>query len=147
MSDRPEVTQRELSAVLADPAVSLAAKGVLWLLLLRPPGTVLTRGELFARNADQMAAIDQAIDELARAGLVAKVSPRKRSQGRRSGGVRLPARVAQPQPQPALGSASVFGARPAPSREERWWETWKVPVAEVTVLRPFKGRMVEREGR
>ncbi len=147
MSRRPEVTQRELSAVLGDPAVSLAAKGVLWLLLVRPPGTVLTRGELFARNADPMGAIDRAIDELARAGLVVKVPPRKRSQGRRSGGVKLPARVVQPQPEPVLGSASVLGARPAPSREERWWETWKVPVAEVTVLRPFKGRMVEREGR
>ena len=144
MSRRPEVTKRELSAVLFDPAVSLAAKGVLWLLLLRPPGTVLTRGELFARNADPMAAIDQAIDELAQAGLVV-VPPRGRGQGRRSGGVKLPTRVVRSELEPDGGP--VFGARPAPSWEERWWETWKVPVAEVTVLRPFKGRMVEREGR
>jgi len=117
--------------VLGDPAVSLAAKGVLWLLLVRPPGTVLTRGELFERNADRMAAIDAAIMELARAGLAVVVPPKGRGQGRRSGGVKLPARVAQPQPEPVLGSASVIGARPAPS----WWDVWQTPV---TVLPPSR---------
>ncbi len=131
MSDRPQVTRRELSAVLADPAVSLAAKGVLWLLLVRPPGTVLTRGELFARNADRMAAIDAAIGELAGAGLVVVVPPAGRGQGRRSGGVKLPARVVQPQPEPDSGP--VLGARPAPS----WWDLWQTPVTVPPLAEPI----------
>jgi len=121
VSRRPEVTQRELSALLFDPAVSLAAKGVLWLLLVRPPGAVLTRGELFERNADPMGAIDAAITELARCGLVVVVRPKGRGQGRRSGGVKLPARVAQPQPQSDFGP--VLGARPAAA-----WDVWQTPV-------------------
>ncbi len=131
MARKPEVRWRELSAVLADPAVSLAAKGVLWLLLVRPPGAVLTRGELFARNADPMGAIDRAIDELAQAGLVVVVPPAGRGQGRRSGGVKLPAHVAQPQPAPDSGP--VLGARPAPA----WWEVWQMPVMVLPHAEPI----------
>jgi hypothetical protein len=107
---------------------------------------VLTRAELFETNRDPMAAIDAAIEELACAGLAVKVPPRKRSQGRRSGGVKLTApAVHQPQPEPDSGV--VFGAQPARTWEDAWWKSWQVPVTEVTVLRPFKGRMVEHEGR
>jgi hypothetical protein len=142
MSPTPEVTRRELRGVQLDPSLSLAAKGLLHELLLRPPDAVFTRAELFATNRDQLAAIDAAIEELARAGLAVKVPPRKRSQGRRSGGVKLPApAVHEPQPEP--NSGAVFGARPAPA----WWETWQVPVTAVSVHRPFKGRAVERDGR
>lgn len=145
MSRPPEVTRRELRGVQLDPSLSLAAKGLLQQVLMRPPGAVLTRAELFETNRDAMAAIDAAIEELARAGLTVKVPPRKRSQGRRSGGIKLPApAVHEPQPEPDSGE--VFGARPAPTWDT-WWESWQVPVTEVTVLRPFKGRMVEREGR
>jgi hypothetical protein len=116
-----ELSWRELRGVQQDPAMSLAAKGLLHELLARPPGVVLTRAELFQTNRDGMAAIDAAIEELARAGLVVKVKPRKRSQGRASGGVRLPApATSKPQPEPTSGAA--FGARPAPA----WWETWQV---------------------
>ena len=131
MARKPEVRWRELSAVLADPAVSLAAKGVLWLLLVRPPGTVLTRGELFERNADRMGAIDTAITELAQPGLVVVVPPRGRGQGRRSGGVKLPARTTQSQPEPDSGP--VLGARPAPS----WWEVWQTPVTVLPHAEPI----------
>jgi hypothetical protein len=146
MSRPPEVSWRELRGVQVDPSLSLAAKGLLHELLMRPPGAVLTRAELFATNRDPMTAIDAAVEELARAGLAVEVPPRKRSQGRRSGGIKLPApAVHQPQPEPDSGV--VFGAQPARTWEDAWWETWQVPVTEVTVLRPFKDRMVEHEGR
>jgi hypothetical protein len=144
MSRPPEVSWRELRGVRLDPSLSLAAKGLLEQMLMRPPGTVLTRAELFETNRDAMVAIDAAIEELARAGLVVKVPPRKRSQGRRSGGVRLPVpAVHRPQPEPDLDAAPVIGARPAPA----WWDVWQVPVTAVSVRRPLKGRAVEREGR
>jgi hypothetical protein len=146
MSRPREVSRRELRGVQLDPSLSLAAKGLLHELLLRPPGVVLSRAELFETNRDAMTAIDAAVEELVRAGLVMKVPPRKRSQSRRSGGIKLPApAVGQPQPEPDLDGAPVIGARPAPP----WWEWqgWPVPPNEVAVLRPFRGRMVEREGR
>lgn len=105
---------------------------------MRPPGAVVTRAELFETNRDQMAAIDSTISELAGAGLVVVVPPRKRSQGRRSGGIKLPARTAHPQPEPALGSAPVIGARPAPA----WWDVWQVPVTVLT-----ERRAIERDER
>jgi hypothetical protein len=142
MSRPPEVRRRELRGVQADPSLSLAAKGLLHELLLRPPGTVLTRTALFETNRDEMATIDAAIEELARAGLVVVVPPRKRSQGRRSGGVRLPANVAcKPQPEPDLAAAPVIGARPAPA----WWDVWQVPVL-TDLGRSSIGRST-REGR
>jgi hypothetical protein len=146
MSRTPKVTRRELRGVQLDPSLSLAAKGLLHELLFRPAGAVLTRAELFETNRDPMAAIEAAIEELTRAGLSVKVPPRKRSQGRRSGGIKLPApAVHEPQPEPDSGE--VFGPRPAPTWEDTWWESWQVPVTEVTVLRPFKGRAVERQER
>jgi hypothetical protein len=146
VSRPPEVTRRELRGVQVDPSLSLAAKGLLHELLMRPPAAVLTRAELFEINRDPMNAIDAAIEELACAGLAVKVPPRKRSQSRRSGGIKLTApAVGQPQPEPDLDGAPVIGARPAPP----WWEWqgWPVSPNEVAVLRPFRGRMVGSEGR
>jgi hypothetical protein len=117
MARASEVSWRELRAVRLDPLLSLAAKGLLEQVLMRPLGKVVTRAELFESNRDQMAAIDAAIEELARACLLVKVPPRKRSQGRQSGGVRLPAPVAY-EPQPEPDSGAVFGARPALA----WWD-------------------------
>jgi hypothetical protein len=143
MSRPPEVRRRELRGVQADPSLSLAAKGLLHQLLLRPPGVVLTRAELFATNRDPMSVIDAAIEELARAGLAVKVKPRKRSQGRRSGGIKLPA-PAVAQAEPNLDWAPVIGPQAV-----SWWERegWRVPPSGMTVLVPLRGRMVEREGR
>ena len=142
MAHMPEVTWRELRAVRLDPSLSLAAKGLLHELLLRPPGAVLTRAELFECNRDSMTAIDAAIEELARGGLVVVVPPRKRSQGRRSGGVRLPAPVAH-NLQPEQDSGAVFGARPALA----WWGVWQVPVTALNDRRALTRPAVEREGR
>src|SRR6266542_2019709 len=146
MSRPREVSRRELRGVQLDPSLSLAAKGLLHELLLRPPGVVLSRAELFETNRDAMTAIDSAVEELVRAGLVMKVPtpqaqpepPQRRHQA--AGPCRR-----QPQPEPDLDGAPVIGARPAPP----WWEWqgWPVPPNEVAVLRPFRGRMVEREGR
>ena len=145
MSRPVEVSRRELRGVQADPSLSLAAKGLLHQLLARPAGVVLTRAGLFESNRDPMTVIDAAIDELARAGLVVKVKPRGRSQGRRSGGIKLPApTVSQPPAELDLDGAPVIGPQAA-----SWWERqgWPVHPDEVTVLVPFRGRMVECEGR
>lgn len=115
MSRPAQVTWRELRGVRLDPSLSLAAKGLLEQVLMRPPGAVLTRAELFETNRDPMGVIDMAIEELVRAGLVVKVKPRKRSQGRRSGGIKLPAPpVSQPPADPDLGwgRSSVHGPIP-----------------------------------
>jgi len=107
----------ELRGVLADPSLSLAAKGVLALVLTRPPGAVITRATLFESNRDPMTVIDAAVKELAQRGLVATVAPAKRNAPRRSGGIRL-----NPPPPPegtVVPSEQVFGARerelPGPS--------------------------------
>ncbi len=143
MGRTPQVSWRELRGVLFDPSLSLAAKGLLQQVLMRPPGAVLTRAELFETNRDQMAAIAGAISELARAGLVVEIPPRKRSQGRRSGGIKLPARsTTQPQPEPDSGL--VLGARPAPA----WWDVWQVPaLTDRQPLKPLKRLAIQRDGR
>jgi hypothetical protein len=69
------ITVSELRAVLCDPALSLAAKGVLTLVLSRPPGAVIRTGELFAASADPMETIDSAVGELVHAGLLARTPP------------------------------------------------------------------------
>jgi hypothetical protein len=140
MARTPEVTWREVRGVLSDPSLSLAAKGLLHELLVRPPGAVLTRAELFETNRDAMATIDAAMSELARAGLVVVVPPRKRSQGRRSGGIKLPApAVHKPQSEPDSGA--VYGARPAPA----WWDVWQVPA--MSGRQALTRRALERDGR
>ncbi len=67
-----------LRSILADPALSYTAKGVLVFVLSRPPGAVITRAELLASGRDPTAAIDAAVRELAQAGLV----PASRTAGR-----------------------------------------------------------------
>jgi hypothetical protein len=69
------ITAAELRAVLGDPVMSFAAKGVLALVLSHPPGALIGTGELFVASADPMEFIDDAIDELVRAGLLTRTSP------------------------------------------------------------------------
>jgi hypothetical protein len=80
------ITARELRAVLADPGVSLAAKGVLALVLSRPAGAVIGTGELFAASADPMPVVERAVGELVQAGLLGTTEP-GRSAGIAAGGV------------------------------------------------------------
>ena len=105
------ISRRELNGVMSDPALSLAAKGILAFTLTRPPGTVVTRAELFESNRDPITAIDKAIKELAQSGFISTVPPAKRSAPRRSGGITLH------QPPPPEGTSTphgqVFGTRDA----------------------------------
>jgi hypothetical protein len=112
---------RQVRGLLADPTLSLAAKGLVVLLLTRPPGAVVSRAALYAACGDAMARIDQAISELVAAGLAKTVPPSKRGQVRASGGVSLLVPIAQPQPEPALaGGDGCFGRR-----EPEWsWASW-----------------------
>jgi hypothetical protein len=71
------LTVAELRKVLADPGLSFAAKGVLALVLSRPPGAAVSTGELFAASADPMGVIEHAVDELVHAGLLAWTPPRR----------------------------------------------------------------------
>jgi hypothetical protein len=80
------ITARELRGVLADPGLSLAAKGVLALVWSRPAGAVIVTGELFAASADPMPVIEEAVAELVQAGLLASTRP-GRSTGTAGGGV------------------------------------------------------------
>jgi hypothetical protein len=80
------VTAPELRAVLADPGLSFAAKGVLALVLSRPAGAVTGIGELFAASSDPMPVIERAVAELVQAGLLATTRP-GRIAGTAAGGV------------------------------------------------------------
>ena len=70
-----QVSAAELRAVLADPGLSFAAKGVLALVLSRPAGAVIGTGELFAASADPMPMVEQAVAELVQAGLLNRTPP------------------------------------------------------------------------
>src|SRR6266516_3427519 len=96
------IAARQVRGLLAIPELSLAAKGLLALLLCVPPGAVVTRAALYGACGDSIARVDQAIGELTRAGLVTTVPPRKRGQGRANGGVTLTVPVAQQQPDTTL---------------------------------------------
>ncbi len=80
------VTAQELRAVLADPGLSFAAKGVLALVLSCPAGAVIAAGELFAQGADPMAVVERAVAELVHAGLLATTPP-GRAASSTTGGV------------------------------------------------------------
>jgi hypothetical protein len=82
------VSVAELRAVLADPGLSFAAKGVLALVLSRPPGAVIGTGELFATSADPMPVVERAVAELVRAGLLATTPP-GRAADSAAGGVAI----------------------------------------------------------
>jgi hypothetical protein len=82
----PPITVHDLRVVLADPGLSFTAKGVLALVLSRPPGAVIDIGELFAASADPMAAVERAVDELVQADLLATVPP-GRATSSTAGGV------------------------------------------------------------
>jgi hypothetical protein len=81
------ITVAELRGVLADPGLSFAAKGVLALVLSRPPRAAVSIGELFASCADPMEVVDQALDELVRADLLARTRPGRAAAGSTAGGV------------------------------------------------------------
>jgi hypothetical protein len=80
------ITVHELRAVLADPGLSFAAKGVLALVLSRPAGAVIATGELFAASTDPMPQVEQAVTELVQAGLLTTTEP-GRAAGSTAGGV------------------------------------------------------------
>jgi hypothetical protein len=80
------ITAAELQAVISDPGLSFAAKGVLALVLSRPAGAVIGTGELFAQSTDPMPVVERAVDELFEAGLLASTRP-GRAAGTAAGGV------------------------------------------------------------
>ena len=86
MAPGQPISPAELHAVLADPGLSFAAKGVLALVLSRPAGVVIGAGELFAATSNPMPVIEQAVDELVQAGLLTTTGP-GRSAGTAAGGV------------------------------------------------------------
>jgi len=119
------ISRRELHGVLADPSLSLAAKGILAFVLTRPPGAVVTRAELFESNRDPLTVIDAAIKELAQGGFISTVAPAKRSAPRRSGGITLHQPAAAPEDVSGPGG-QTFGARA--------WEEPAGPSAYVMAL-------------
>jgi hypothetical protein len=86
--DQARLADRQLRLVLAHPGLSLAAKGAYALACTRPPGSVLTRAELFAAGPDPIEAVDQALDQLVSLGL-ARVARRGRGSARGHGGITL----------------------------------------------------------
>jgi hypothetical protein len=85
-------TSQAFRSLLAASDLSLAAKGLLSYIVTRPPGTVVTKAELFQASSDSMATIESAAGELVRHGLVGTVPGRGRGN-RASGGITL-----HPQP-------------------------------------------------
>jgi hypothetical protein len=86
-----------LRSVLADPNLSLAAKGALVYVLTQPSGRVVTRAELLVANSDPLGEIDAAIRELVRGGYLAAARPKRRGQqanARREGGSPRPPQAA-----------------------------------------------------
>ena len=78
-----------LRSVLADPNLSLAAKGALVFVLAQPSGRIVRRAELVASTRDPLGEIDAAIRELVRGGYLGTAQPQApraahdHSQGRR----------------------------------------------------------------
>jgi DNA-binding response OmpR family regulator len=87
MPSHAAIDKPALCVLFAEADLSFTAKGILALLLSRPP-RVITRAELFRSSRDGMPMIDHAIQELVVAGLVSTVPPRRRGD-RASGGVKL----------------------------------------------------------
>jgi hypothetical protein len=77
-----------LSVLMAEPGLSLAAKGLATYLLTRPPRPV-TRAELFSTSTDPMPMINGAIAELLAVGLVETVPGRGRGRPRDTSGIQL----------------------------------------------------------
>jgi hypothetical protein len=76
MLAQPRVGDPALRRVFADPDLSLAAKGLLAVVLTRPQGARVSAADLFATSSDPMATITKACRELVRAGLVGTFSSR-----------------------------------------------------------------------
>jgi hypothetical protein len=84
---RLPIAEPALTVLFAEGDLSFTAKGILALMLSRPP-RVITRAELFRSSSDGMPMIDHAIQELIRANLVSFVPPRRRGD-RANGGIKL----------------------------------------------------------
>jgi hypothetical protein len=84
---KASIDKPALCVLFAEADLSFTAKGILALLLSRPP-RVISRAELFRSSSDGMPMIDNAIRELVRAGLVSTVPPRRRAD-KASGGIKL----------------------------------------------------------
>jgi hypothetical protein len=87
---------RQARVVFTSPELSLAAKGLLAMLLLHPAG--LARQAIFAASSDAMPVIDQAVSELVAAGLVERVpaSTSASTSARRRDRAQSRVRLAQP---------------------------------------------------
>jgi hypothetical protein len=84
---RALIDKPELCVLFAEADLSFTAKGILAMLLSRPP-RVITRAELWRSSSDAMTVVDNAIRELVRANLVSFVPPRHRGD-KASGGIKL----------------------------------------------------------
>jgi DNA-binding IscR family transcriptional regulator len=82
------LTSPAFRSLLADPDLSLAAKGLLAYVVTRPPGAIITKAELFQSSSDSLPTIEKAVQELVRNGLVGSVQGRGRGN-RQAGGISL----------------------------------------------------------
>jgi hypothetical protein len=74
---KPPVPSPALTVLTAEPGLSLAAKGLAAFVLSRPPRPI-SMGELFRTSSDPWPMIRGAVRELADAGMVDVLPPRRR---------------------------------------------------------------------
>jgi hypothetical protein len=74
---KPPVPSPALTVLTAEPGLSLAAKGLAAFVLSRPPRPI-SMGELFRTSSDPWPMIRGAVRELAEAGMVDVLPPRRR---------------------------------------------------------------------
>ena len=74
---KPPVSSPALTVLTAEPGLSLAAKGLASYVLSRPPRPI-SMGELFRTSSDPWPMIRGAVRELADAGMVDVLPPRRR---------------------------------------------------------------------
>jgi hypothetical protein len=98
------LTSPAFRSLLADPDLSLAAKGLLSYVITRPPGAVITKAELFQSSSDSLPTIEAAMRELVSKGLVGNVSGRGRGN-RQSGGISLHPQPDKPKRMTMTGDA------------------------------------------
>jgi hypothetical protein len=79
----PRIPDPALRALFEHPDLSLAAKGALAVILIRPSGARVSPKYLFSPSGDPMTVVSKAVRELARTGLVGTAKA-----GRAGGGVR-----------------------------------------------------------
>jgi hypothetical protein len=84
---KPAVAAPALTVLTAEPGLSLAAKGLAAFVLSRPPRPI-SMGELFRTSSDTWPMIRTAVRELADAGMVEVLPPRRRGD-RATGAIQL----------------------------------------------------------